>query len=76
MEPTFHGGNKVFVEKCGSINEGEIGIFIVDGEAYIKELGKNCLISHNSRYKPINLATKDSVYCCGRVIGEVDEHCL
>lgn len=73
MEPTFHGGDKVFVEKCESINEGEIGIFIIDGEAYIKELGKNCLISHNRTYKPINLATKDSVYCCGRVIGQVDE---
>ena len=73
MEPTYHSGDKVFVEKCASLEEGEIGIFIVNGEAYIKELGSKCLISHNSTYKPIKLGSSDSVYCCGRVLGVVEE---
>ncbi len=73
MEPTYHSGDKVFVEKCASLEEGEIGIFIVNGEAYIKELGSKCLISHNSTYKPIKLGSADSVYCCGRVLGVVEE---
>ena len=73
MEPTYHDGDKVFVEKCDSVEIGEIGIFIVNGEAYIKELGNRCLISHNSAYKPIKLGSSDSVYCCGRVLGVVEE---
>lgn len=73
MEPTYYNGDKVFVEKCDSVNVGEVGIFIVNGDAYIKELGDRCLISHNENYKPIQLSENDSVYCCGRVIGIVEE---
>ena len=73
MEPTYHDGDKVYVEKCDSIEIGEIGIFVVNGDAYIKELGNRCLISHNSAYKPIKLGSSDSVYCCGRVLGVVEE---
>ena len=72
MEPTFHNGDKVFVEKCDSVDIGEIGIFVVNGDVYIKELGNKCLISHNEKYKPIRIGENDSVYCCGRVIGIVE----
>ena len=73
MEPTYHDGDNVFVEKCDTVEEGEVGIFIVNGDAYIKELGNKCLISHNSAYKPIKLGSSDSVYCCGRVLGVVED---
>ena len=73
MEPTYHDGDKVYVEKCDSVNIGEIGIFIVNGDAYIKELGNKCLISHNEAYKPKKLSSDDSVYCCGRVLGVVED---
>ena len=73
MEPSYPGGDKVFVEKCDSVEIGEVGIFVVNGDAYIKELGNRCLISHNSAYKPIKLGSSDSVYCCGRVLGVVEE---
>ena len=73
MEPTFHDGDKVFVEKCDSVSIGEIGIFVINGDAYIKELGESGLISHNSAYKMIKFGTMDSVYCCGRVLGVVEE---
>ena len=69
MEPTYHDGDKVFVEKCDSVDVGEVGIFVVNGDVYIKELGNKCLISHNEKYKPIRISESDSVYCCGRVIG-------
>lgn len=71
MEPTYHDGDKVFVEKCDSVDIGEVGIFVVNGDAYIKELGNHKLISYNEKYKPIPLTENDSVYCCGRVIGIV-----
>jgi len=73
MEPTFHDGDKVFVEKCDSVEIGEIGIFVINGEAFIKELGETGLISHNSAYKLIKFGTMDRVYCCGRVLGVVEE---
>ena len=73
MEPNYHDGDKVFVEKCDAIEIGEVGIFVVNGDAYIKELGNQCLISHNPAYKPIKLGSSDSVYCCGRVLGVVEE---
>ena len=73
MEPTYHDGDKVYVEKCDSVDIGEIGIFIVNGDAYIKELGNKCLISHNEAYKPKKLSSDDSVYCCGRVLGVVED---
>ena len=63
MEPSYHGGDKVFVEKCDSVEIGEVGIFVVNGDAYIKELGNRCLISHNSAYKPIMIAFIAVVEC-------------
>jgi phage repressor protein C with HTH and peptisase S24 domain len=72
MEPTFYDENKVFVEKCDSVGIGEIGIFVVNGDVYIKERGNQCLLSHNEKYKPIRIGENDSVYCCGRVIGVVE----
>ena len=73
MEPTFHDGDKIFVEKADAVNEGDIGIFVVNGDVFIKELGDKCLISHNKEYKPIKLRSDDSIYCCGRVLGVVGE---
>ena len=72
MEPTYHDGDKVFVEKCDTVEVGEVGIFVVNGDVYIKELGNKGLISHNEKYKPIRIGENDSVYCCGRVIGIVE----
>ena len=72
MEPTYHDGDKVFVEKCDAIEVGEVGIFVVNGDVYIKEFGNKGLISHNEKYKPIRIGENDSVYCCGRVIGIVE----
>ena len=36
MEPDYHDGQTVFVRSCTSLRPGEIGLFILDGEGYIK----------------------------------------
>lgn len=36
MEPVYHDGQIVWVQKCGHLSVGEIGIFIYDGEGYLK----------------------------------------
>lgn len=71
METTFHDGETVCVQQTPSVEVGEIGVFWVDGCGYIKELGKGCLISHNSSYDPIPLQGTDN-RCIGRVLGTAD----
>lgn len=71
METTFHDGETVCVQQTPSVEVGEIGVFWVDGCGYIKELGKGCLISHNSNYDPIPLQGTES-RCIGRVLGTAD----
>ena len=68
-----HVCKRAYVVKDDALEEGDIDIFIVNGDAYIKELGNKCLISHNEAYKPIPLRSTDSIYCCGRVLGVVEE---
>jgi phage repressor protein C with HTH and peptisase S24 domain len=66
MEPICHDGDMLLVEMTEEIYEGEIGIFLVDGESYVKKMGYGVLISLNQEYKNIPL-TEDSK-CMGRVI--------
>ena len=68
MEPRFYSGDIVLVESTPSVEVGEIGIFILNGQAFIKELGRGELISLNSRYDPLRIKEDDSIYCQGRVI--------
>lgn len=69
MTPEYYDGDIVLVETCPSVNVGEIGIFVVDGEGYIKQFGGDKLISLNSKYPDITLRTCESVSCRGRVLG-------
>ena len=36
MEPMYHDGQIVWVKECSQIDVGEVGIFIYDGESFIK----------------------------------------
>ena len=69
MEPSFNDGDKVLVKKMDSIKEGDIGIFINEEHCYIKQLGKDGLISLNPKY-PIIKGTKD-IRCIGKVVGKI-----
>ena len=69
MEPTYRDGDKVYVKKTDTIQIGEIGIFIYRNECYIKERGKDGLISHNKSYPDIP-GTED-IQCVGKVLGLV-----
>lgn len=72
MEPRFEDGDVVLVKAVPTVDKGDIGIFVVNGQAYIKELGENELISLNPKYDNIPLLENDSGYCQGKVIGIVD----
>ena len=36
MEPVYHDGQIVWVQKCNDLNPGEVGIFVYEGNGYIK----------------------------------------
>ena len=70
MEPTFYDGDIVYVAKNSIPEIGDIGIFQKDNGIYIKEVGENELISHNSEYKPI--VNNGDILCLGKVVGKVE----
>ena len=70
MEPTYYEGDQVMIKK-GEVRVGEIGAFMVNGEAYIKERGVNELISHNKEYANIKLQDDMKVECIGKVVGKI-----
>lgn len=69
MEPTYHDGDLVYVQKTQKVSEGEIGIFYVNNECYIKEVSVEGLVSHKSGYKII--PGTEHIICVGRVLGKV-----
>ena len=71
MEPKYRDGDIVLVEECDSVEVGELGIFVLDGNGFFKVFGSDRLISLNSDYGPIMLKDFESVSCCGRVIGKL-----
>ena len=71
MEPTYQDGDQVLVQHTKEIREGEIGIFLVDNEGYIKEYRKDGLHSHNPEYRTMTFREGQTVSCLGRVIGKV-----
>ena len=71
MEPRFHDGDLVLVKIQPSVELGEIGIFILNGEGYIKKWAGDKLISLNPIYEPIIITEDDALYCKGKVIGNV-----
>lgn len=71
MEPDFHDGDMVFVKSTPTIEIGEVGVFLQDGEQYIKELGHDVLISRNPEYEDIPLM--EETICWGLVLGICDD---
>ncbi|MBD9048931.1 MAG: LexA family transcriptional regulator [Ruminococcus sp.] len=72
MQPKFFDNDVLLIKKSPSILEGEIGIFVLNGDSYVKQMGKGELISLNPVYEPIKLAEYDDIRCAGKVIGTVD----
>ena len=73
MEPVFRDGQIALVRSQPTIEKGEIGIFIVNGNGYIKELGDGELISLNPKYDNVPLHDHDDIYCRGEVIGTLEQ---
>lgn len=71
MEPDFSHEDIALVQRDVEMHVGDIGVFIINGDAFIKELGEKELISRNKNYKNIPIHEGDNVVCMGKVIGKV-----
>ena len=71
MEPDYHDGDLVFIQTSVDLNDGVIGVFNYNGDAYIKQLvideDQAYLHSLNPAYKHMPI-TPDTDF---RIIGEV-----
>ena len=71
MEPEFHDGQTVWVRQQRSLMTGEIGIFLYDGNAYLKQL---VALEHSMALHSLNPAYADIVVSPElplRVLGKV-----
>ena len=73
MEPEFSDGDLAFIKSMPTVEVGEIGIFVVNGNAYIKKRGRCRLVSLNPAYKDIVFHDGDTIVCLGKVIGKAEQ---
>jgi len=69
MTPRFVDKQIIFIHGQPTLDEGEIGVFCLNNEAYLKKFGKGRLISLNPEYKPIPVGKSDDLKIFGKVVG-------
>jgi repressor LexA len=79
MEPEYHDGDYIFIESTVNLNDGEIGVFELYGDTYVKQLiledDHAYLHSLNKKYKDMKVdADAGSDFrVLGRVVGRYSE---
>lgn len=73
MDPLYPDGCLVFVNTEEETPLGEVGIFMVDDEYFIKERREDCLFSINRGRPDVHITENSDVRHKGRVMGRVDE---
>lgn len=73
MLPKFADRDFIGVKKADAVDIGEIGLFVVNGEMFVKQKQENYLHSLNSDYQDIPITENDNVFCIGKVIGKVEK---
>ena len=72
MEPKYHDGQTIWVRQQRDLMSGEIGIFLYDGDAYLKKLvaedGEVRLHSLNPEYKDIIVSPGLPLRVLGKVL--------
>ena len=72
MEPRYHNEELIWIEQTEQLEDGEIGIFYLDGNAYVKKFQNNengtYLVSLNKKYNPIPVTENNSFKIFGRVL--------
>jgi len=68
MEPLYCDGDILLIEPTEDIEIGETGIFIVDGQSYVKKRQKDYLESVNPDPKYTDIPLSEDSCCLGKVV--------
>ena len=77
MEPVYHDGQIVWIQRCKELRPSEVGIFFYDGNGYLKVYSEReangsgrqpVLVSYNRRYEPISVLPEREFRIAGRVL--------
>lgn len=71
MEPKYSDGDRLLIKRQHDVGIGEIGIFILNNEGFVKKKEKDRLVSLNPAYEDIIFNDEDSIECKGKVIGKI-----
>ena len=71
MEPKYSDGERLLIKRQHDVGIGEIGIFILNNEGFVKKKEKDRLVSLNPAYEDIIFNDEDSIECKGKVIGKI-----
>lgn len=76
MEPDYFDGEVALVSKFSQVKVGDVGIFVIDGSAYIKEYAKTELVSRNPKAENVKVSEYSNIVCMGKVVGKTNEELL
>jgi len=71
MMPEYADGDILIIKEQNSVLDGELGIFICDGQGYFKKFGGDKLISLNPDYDDLLLSDFTQSSCVGLVLGRL-----
>lgn len=78
MEPEYHDGDYIFIESTVNLDDGEIGVFELYGDTYVKQLiledDHAYLHSLNKKYKDMKVDADSDFRVLGRVVGRYNEN--
>lgn len=67
MEPRYHDGDILVIDDNAEVELGQVGLYTIDGEGFVKIYGGDHLISLNPDYP--NIPFIEDSRCNGKVIG-------
>ena len=77
MEPVYHDGQIVWIQRCERLRAGEVGVFLYVGSGYMKVYSERetdgngrqpVLVSYNRKYEPIPILPGHEFRIAGRVL--------
>jgi len=71
MSPLYNDKDIVFIRQNVNVEPGQVGVFMLNNEGYLKRWLGNKLVSDNPEYEPIAIGEYDSFYIGGKVIGKL-----
>ena len=69
MEPEYKNGDVVLIVEQPMLDYGDIGLFMLNNEGYIKKYDRKGLVSLNKQYDPIKISDYDVFKVSGKIKG-------